>query len=140
SAVSEAGACIAHSSERAPARCPRCRGGPPRKPRPREGRQHLPRQGRAPRGGGGARRARHAPRRVPRLTFRVGTSGYNYAEWKGTFYPADLPASKRLAWYVERFAPVEIHVTIYRMRIERKLDALWATVTACVRTVYTYNV
>jgi len=26
----------------------------------------------------------------------VGTSGYNYPEWKGSFYPADLPASKML--------------------------------------------
>ncbi|HEX3581876.1 MAG TPA: DUF72 domain-containing protein, partial [Thermoanaerobaculia bacterium] len=26
----------------------------------------------------------------------VGTSGYSYKEWKGTFYPEDLPASKML--------------------------------------------
>src|SRR5438309_1420190 len=69
------------------------------------------------------RRADHAPRRVPRLTFRVGTSGYNYAEWKGTFYPADLPASKMLAWYVERFATVEINATFYRMPNARTLAA-----------------
>src|SRR5207249_3945850 len=94
-----------------------------RAPRAREGRQHRPRPGRAPRGGGGARRARHAPRRVPRLTFRVGTSGYNYAEWKGTFYPADLPASKMLPWYVERFATVEINATFYRMPTARTLAA-----------------
>ena len=29
----------------------------------------------------------------------IGTSGYNYPEWKGNFYPADLPASKMLAYY-----------------------------------------
>ena len=60
---------------------------------------------------------------MPRLTFRVGTSGYNYAEWKGTFYPADLPASKMLAWYVERFATVEINATFYRMPNARTLAA-----------------
>ncbi len=60
---------------------------------------------------------------MPSLTFRVGTSGYNYAEWKGTFYPSDLPASKMLAWYVERFRTVEINATFYRMPNARTLAA-----------------
>src|SRR5438034_509887 len=55
------------------------------------------------------------------MTFRVGTSGYNYAESKGTFYPADLPASKMLAYYVERFSTVEINATFYRMPNARTL-------------------
>lgn len=46
---------------------------------------------------------------------RVGTSGYNYAEWKGRFYPADLPAARMLRWYAERFPTVEINYTFYRM-------------------------
>jgi len=62
---------------------------------------------------------------VPPLTLRVGTSGYDYPEWKGTFYPADLPASKRLAWYVGRFATVEINATFYRVPSARTL-ATWA--------------
>lgn len=45
----------------------------------------------------------------------VGTSGYNYPEWKGSFYPADLPASKMLAYYAARFPTVEINYTFYRM-------------------------
>jgi uncharacterized protein YecE (DUF72 family) len=52
---------------------------------------------------------------VPALRIRVGTSGYNYPEWKGAFYPRDLPASKMLAYYVERFPTVEINATFYRM-------------------------
>jgi hypothetical protein len=28
------------------------------------------------------------------MRIRVGTSGYSYKEWKGTFYPEDLPAAK----------------------------------------------
>jgi len=60
---------------------------------------------------------------VPSLIFRVGTSGYNYAEWKGTFYPADLPASKMLAYYVERLSTVEINATFYRMPNARTLAA-----------------
>ncbi|PYN13338.1 MAG: DUF72 domain-containing protein [Candidatus Rokuibacteriota bacterium] len=49
------------------------------------------------------------------MKFHVGTSGYNYPEWKGTFYPKDLPASKMLPYYVERFTTVEINNTFYRM-------------------------
>jgi len=49
------------------------------------------------------------------LKFHVGTSGYNYPEWRGTFYPDKLPASKMLAYYVERFTTVEINATFYRM-------------------------
>ena len=45
----------------------------------------------------------------------VGTSGYNYPEWKGSFYPQKLPAAKMLAFYAERFTTVEINYTFYRM-------------------------
>jgi uncharacterized protein YecE (DUF72 family) len=45
----------------------------------------------------------------------VGTSGYNYPEWKGTFYPPALPAAKMLPYYAERFPTVEINYTFYRM-------------------------
>src|SRR5262249_12308203 len=48
-------------------------------------------------------------------TMWVGTSGYNYPEWKGSFYPQALPASKMLAYYAERFRTVEINYTFYRM-------------------------
>ena len=49
------------------------------------------------------------------MRIHVGTSGYNYPEWRGTFYPDKLPASKMLAYYVERFTTVEINATFYRM-------------------------
>jgi len=45
----------------------------------------------------------------------VGTSGYSYKEWKGIFYPEDLPAGKMLPFYAERFGSVEINNTFYRM-------------------------
>jgi len=44
----------------------------------------------------------------------VGTSGYNYPEWKGSFYPEKLPAAKMLPYYAERFSTVEINYTFYR--------------------------
>jgi uncharacterized protein YecE (DUF72 family) len=51
------------------------------------------------------------------MHIRVGTSGYSYKEWKGTFYPEDLPAAKMLAYYAERFDSVEINNTFYRMPV-----------------------
>jgi hypothetical protein len=33
------------------------------------------------------------------MNFYVGTSGYSYKEWKGTFYPPKLPAKKMLSFY-----------------------------------------
>lgn len=45
----------------------------------------------------------------------VGTSGYNYPEWKGSFYPSELPAAKMLEYYGTRFATVEINYSFYRM-------------------------
>src|SRR6476619_1540675 len=55
----------------------------------------------------------------------VGTSGYNYPEWKGSFYPADLAAAKMLPYYAARFPTVEINYTFYRMPNE-KLASGWA--------------
>lgn len=55
----------------------------------------------------------------------VGTSGYNYPEWKGSFYPSDLPAAKMLPYYAARFPTVEINYTFYRMPTE-KLVSGWA--------------
>ena len=51
----------------------------------------------------------------------VGTSGYNYPEWKGSFYPQKLPASKMLPYYAERLATVEINYTFYRTPNEKIL-------------------
>ena len=49
----------------------------------------------------------------------VGTSGYNYPEWKGSFYPETLAASRMLPYYAERFSTVEINYTFYRMPTEK---------------------
>jgi uncharacterized protein YecE (DUF72 family) len=54
----------------------------------------------------------------------IGTSGYNYPEWKGSFYPSDLPAGKMLPYYASKFATVEINYTFYRMPTP-KLIAGW---------------
>jgi uncharacterized protein YecE (DUF72 family) len=51
----------------------------------------------------------------------VGTSGWSFKEWKGSFYPADLPADRYLAYYGERFPTVEVNNTFYRMPKESVL-------------------
>jgi len=56
---------------------------------------------------------------------RAGTSGYSYKEWKGEFYPADLPAKDMLRYYGTRFDAVEINNTFYRLP-KRDVVASWA--------------
>jgi uncharacterized protein YecE (DUF72 family) len=48
------------------------------------------------------------------VRLHVGTSGYNFPEWKGTFYPEKLPAAKMLAFYATQLSTVEINYTFYR--------------------------
>jgi uncharacterized protein YecE (DUF72 family) len=55
----------------------------------------------------------------------VGTSGFSYDEWRGPFYPPDLPARDRLAFYAQRLPAVEINNTFYRMPAARLLEG-WA--------------
>jgi uncharacterized protein YecE (DUF72 family) len=52
----------------------------------------------------------------------IGTSGFQYAEWKGTFYPEDLPASKMLPFYAERFSTTEVNYTFHRIPSAKTID------------------
>jgi uncharacterized protein YecE (DUF72 family) len=58
----------------------------------------------------------------------VGTSGYNYPEWKGSFYPEKFSSDKMLPYYAERFKTVEINNTFYRMPNEKAVEG-WAQAT-----------
>src|SRR5262245_53365097 len=49
------------------------------------------------------------------MRFFVGTSGYSYKEWKGTFYPEKLPQKEMLGYYAQRFSTVEVNNTFYQM-------------------------
>ncbi len=51
----------------------------------------------------------------------VGTSGYNYDEWKGLFYPEALSKTKRLSHYAQHFASVEINYTFTNTPSEKAL-------------------
>jgi uncharacterized protein YecE (DUF72 family) len=59
------------------------------------------------------------------MRYLIGTSGYNYPEWRGSFYPEKLPAAKMLAFYAEQFTSVEVNYTFYRIPTEPLL-AGWA--------------
>jgi uncharacterized protein YecE (DUF72 family) len=49
------------------------------------------------------------------LPVRVGCSGWNYADWRGRFYPQGLPARRWLAHYAKKFDTVEVNSTFYRL-------------------------
>jgi uncharacterized protein YecE (DUF72 family) len=49
------------------------------------------------------------------MRLRVGTSGYNFPEWKGTFYPARIKPAEMLPYYADRLSAVEVNYTFYRM-------------------------
>jgi uncharacterized protein YecE (DUF72 family) len=54
----------------------------------------------------------------------VGTSGYSYEEWKGSFYPANLKHGEMLRFYATKLPTVEINNTFYRMP-NRELLERW---------------
>jgi uncharacterized protein YecE (DUF72 family) len=56
------------------------------------------------------------------MKFWIGTSGFQYAEWKGNFYPEDLPAAKMLPFYAERLSTTEINYTFHRIPAAKTID------------------
>jgi uncharacterized protein YecE (DUF72 family) len=58
----------------------------------------------------------------------LGTSGFQYPEWKGKFYPAGMPASKMLSYYGEHFSSTEINYTFRRIPAEKTILG-WAALT-----------
>jgi uncharacterized protein YecE (DUF72 family) len=59
------------------------------------------------------------------MNILVGTSGWSYKEWKGSFYPPKLPAEEMLRFYAGHFPAVEVNNSFYRIPAERVL-ATWA--------------
>ncbi len=46
---------------------------------------------------------------------RIGTSGWSYGHWRGTFYSQGTRPQEYLAAYAERFESVEINRTFYKL-------------------------
>jgi len=58
----------------------------------------------------------------------IGTSGFSYKEWKGTFYPKELPAKQYLSFYARHFKTTEINNSFYRIPTEQNIAAWYAEV------------
>src|SRR5215813_11858923 len=56
------------------------------------------------------------------MNFWIGTSGFQYSEWKGNFYPEDLPTTKMLSFYAERFTTTEINYTFHRIPAQKTIE------------------
>jgi uncharacterized protein YecE (DUF72 family) len=56
---------------------------------------------------------------------RIGCSGWQYASWRGRFYPADLPIAGWLEYYAGQFDTVELNNSFYRLP-EKQTFATWA--------------
>jgi uncharacterized protein YecE (DUF72 family) len=46
--------------------------------------------------------------------WHIGCSGFHYKEWRGEFYPENLPQSKWFDYYAQHFNTLELNVTFYR--------------------------
>lgn len=53
----------------------------------------------------------------------IGTSGWNYDDWRGTVYPDDLPSNQWFEHYSQLFDTVEINNTFYQQPTRHTLDA-----------------
>jgi uncharacterized protein YecE (DUF72 family) len=59
------------------------------------------------------------------MRFYVGTSGYSFKEWKGTFYPEKIPQREMLSYYAKHFSTVEINNTFHKFPTESTVKS-WA--------------
>jgi uncharacterized protein YecE (DUF72 family) len=69
------------------------------------------------------------------VELRVGTSGWNYTEWRGSFYPKDMKPAAMLPFYSDRFSTVDVNNTFYRMPTSKLVEGWAAAVPATFRFV-----
>ena len=58
----------------------------------------------------------------------IGTSGWQYADWRGRFYPRRVAQQEWLSFYAERFQSVEVNNVFYRLP-EKETFERWAAAT-----------
>ena len=63
----------------------------------------------------------------------IGTSGFQYSEWKGTFYPETMTAARMLPFYAERFATTEINYTFRQIPSEKSIERWTEATPACFK-------
>ena len=69
----------------------------------------------------------------PGTRLHIGTSGWHYTHWKGTFYPGVTGAGDFLAYYAGKFSTVEINNTFYHLPSDTTLQQWQQTVPADFR-------
>lgn len=57
------------------------------------------------------------------MSFHIGTSGWMYDDWRGRFYPAEIPKTRWFSHYARHFATVEVNSSFYRLPSERAFQA-----------------
>jgi len=60
---------------------------------------------------------------MPNQHLYVGTSGWTYDDWSGTFYPEDVKGPDRLSFYAQKFNTVEVNASFYRTPTQPMIDA-----------------
>ncbi|MER3415870.1 MAG: DUF72 domain-containing protein [Gemmataceae bacterium] len=60
----------------------------------------------------------------------VGTSGYSFPDWVGTFYPGTMTPGRMLAYYAHHFPLVEVNYTFYRVPAGNDLERMAAKTPA----------
>lgn len=63
------------------------------------------------------------------MTIRVGTSGWQYDDWRNVFYPAEVPTREWLTYYAAEFDTVEVNSTFYRLPKQGAVEK-WANTVA----------
>lgn len=63
----------------------------------------------------------------------VGTSGFSYSSWRGSFYPRGLKSTDMLEYYAARLGTVEVNTTFYRTQPEDVLAGWVAAVPPSFR-------
>ena len=61
---------------------------------------------------------------IKRSNLFIGTSGYSYPDWKGVFYPDNLPTKNQIGYYSSLFEVLEINYTYYRMPEKKHLEKM----------------
>lgn len=61
---------------------------------------------------------------------RIGTSGWRYPGWRGTFYRAGLPQRLELGYLAERLNSVELNGSFYALQLPSSYQR-WAAQTPC---------
>jgi len=55
---------------------------------------------------------------------KIGTSGFDYEDWRGIFYPQALARKSWLAYYAQRFSVLELNFSYYRMPTDKQLASM----------------